>query len=112
MFLNILLLIWGVIELITGGTVAVKKKLLILKSIIEGFYYINEDFSIEKIKDIKVFSKWIGEVLLLEGAIYIFLASASIFFNMNILITIIFICIIEFFFFNVISKGINNYIDK
>ncbi|MGG7214058.1 hypothetical protein ACQPUY_10625 [Clostridium nigeriense] len=112
MFFNILLLIWGAIELITGGTVAVKKKLLIVKSIVEGFYYVNKDFSIEKIKDIKVFSKWIGEILLLEGALYIFLASASIFFNMNILITIIFICIIEFFFFNVISKGINNYVDK
>lgn len=110
--LNILLLIWGAIELITGGTVAVKKKLLILKSIVEGFYYINKDFSIEKINDIKSFSKWIGEIVLLEGALYIFLASASIFFNMNILITIIFICIIETFFFNVISKGINNYIDK
>ncbi|MGG7144999.1 hypothetical protein ACQPVP_16275 [Clostridium nigeriense] len=112
MIFNILLLIWGVIELITGGIVAVKKKLLILKSIIEGFNYINKDFSIEKIKDIEVFSKWIGEVLLLEGAIYIFLASASIFFKMNVLITIIFICIIEYFFFNVISEGINNSIDE
>lgn len=112
MILNILLLIWGVIELIFGGTVAIKKKLLILKSIVESFYYLNKNFSIDKVNNMQKFSKWIGEMVLLEGALYIFLASASIFFKMNILIVIIFICIIETFFFNLISKGINNYMDK
>ena len=112
MVLNILLFIWGTIELLLGGTVALKKKLLMLSSIVECFYFINKDFSIDKIKNIQSFAKWIGEIVMLEGALYIFLASASIFFEMNILIVIIFVCIIEFYFFNLILKGINNYIDK
>ncbi|WP_322390174.1 hypothetical protein, partial [Clostridium perfringens] len=72
---------------------------------------INNNFNLSEIKDIKLFSKWIGEVVLLEGSLYIFLASASIYFNMNIFIVIVFIILIEIFFFNIISKGIRNFTD-
>ncbi|MDV4149620.1 hypothetical protein R0131_02115 [Clostridium sp. AL.422] len=106
MTINILLLIWGLTELIIGGIVVAKKDLLILKSIVESFSFINREFKLEKITDIKGFSRWIGEIVLVEGAIYIFLASAAIYFNMNFLIVIIFICIIEVTFFNIIIKGI------
>lgn len=112
MILNILLLIWGATELIIGGVVAIKKELLGLKSIIESIYFINREFSIEKVTDIKSFSRWIGEIVLVEGSLYIFLASAAIFFEMNILTVIIFICIIEMLFFNIIMKGIKATLNK
>ena len=112
MLLNILLLIWGATELIIGGVVAVKKELLILKSIVESFSFMNGEFSIEKITDIKGFSRWFGEIVLVEGAIYVFLSSAAIYFNMNVFIVIIFICIIEVLFFNIIMKGIQSTIKE
>ena len=112
MILNILLLIWGATELIIGGLVATKKELLFLKSIIESFSYINRDFNIESIGNIKSFSIWIGEILLVEGALYVFLSSAAIYFNMNIIIVIIFIFIIEIAFFNFIIRGIQNFLKE
>ena len=112
MILNILLLIWGVTELIIGGVVAIKKELPVLKSIVESFSFINGEFSLEKITDIKGFSRWIGEIVLVEGALYIFLSSAAIFFKMNIFIVIIFICVIEVLFFNIIMKGIQTILNK
>ncbi|WP_066894198.1 hypothetical protein [Clostridium nigeriense] len=112
MGLYIFLLIWGTIELLIGGIVATQRKLLMIKGIVESFSFINRNFSIEKISDIKAFSRWIGEIVLLEGALYIFLSSASIYFQINIFIVIIFICLIEIFFFNVINKGLNNYTEK
>ncbi len=111
MVFKYILLIWGLIELILGITVLLKKKLLLLKVIVESFSMINNNFNLSEIKDIKLFSKWIGEVVLLEGSLYIFLASASIYFNMNIFIVIVFIILIEIFFFNIISKGIRNFTD-
>ncbi|GAA0085505.1 hypothetical protein UT300007_19440 [Clostridium sp. CTA-7] len=111
MVFKYILLIWGFIELILGITVLLKKKLLLLKVIVESFSMINNNFNLSEIKDIKLFSKWIGEVVLLEGSLYIFLASASIYFNMNIFIVIVFIILIEIFFFNIISKGIRNFTD-
>jgi hypothetical protein len=111
MVFKYILLIWGLIELILGITVLLKKKLLLLKVIVESFSMINNNFNLSEIKDIKLFSKWIGEVVLLEGSLYIFLASASIYFNMNIFIVIVFIILIEIFFFNIISKGIRTFTD-
>ena len=112
MALYIFLLTWGIIELAVGGIVSTKRKLVIIKGIVKSFSYLNMNFSIDKIKDIKGLSKWIGEVILLEGALYIFLASASIYFKINVLIVLIFISIIEVFFFNVINKGLENYIEE
>ncbi len=112
MFLNILLLIWGVTELIIGGLVSTKKKLSILKPIVESFSYINGEFEIEKIADIKSFSIWIGEIVLVEGALYVFLSSSAIYFNMNFIIVIIFIGIIEAVFFNIIMKGIQTFLKE
>jgi len=86
--------------------------LLMLKSIIKSFSFINREFDIEQIEDIKSFSRLIGEIVLVEGAVYIFLSSAAIYFNMNIIITIIFICIIEVLFFNIIMRGIQTTIKK
>jgi hypothetical protein len=111
MVFKYILLIWGLIELILGITVLLKRKLLLLKVIVESFSMINNNFNLSEIKDIKIFSKWIGEVVLLEGSLYIFLASASIYFNMNIFIVIVFIILIEIFFFNIMSKGIRNFTD-
>lgn len=112
MLLNILILIWGATELIIGGFVAIKKELSILKPIVYSFSYINKEFDLEKIADIKAFSRWLGEIVLVEGALYIFLSSASIYFNMNILMVLIFICIIEMLFFNIIIKGIQNFLKE
>ncbi len=112
MLLNILLLLWGATELIIGGVVAVKKDLLILKSIIKSFSFIIREFDIEELQDIKSFSRLIGEIILVEGAVYIFLSSAAIYFNMNIIIVIIFICIIEVLFFNIIMRAIQTTIKK
>lgn len=112
MGLYIFLLIWGTIELLLGGIVTIKKRLLMLKGIVESFSFLNSKFDIDKISNIEVFSKWIGEVILLEGAVYIFLASASIYFRMNIFIVLVFISIIEVIFFNIINKGLENYIEK
>ncbi|WP_291652100.1 hypothetical protein [Clostridium sp.] len=110
MIFKYLILGWGIIELILGITVLLKKKLLILGFIVESFSILNNEFNISNIKDTKTFSRWLGEVVVLEGSLYIFLASASIFFKMNLLIIIVFIILIEIFFFNVINKGIRNYI--
>ena len=110
MLLNILILIWGATELMIGGLVTAKKKLLFLNLIVESFSYINKEFNIEKVENIKSFSTWIGETVLVEGALYVFLASAAIYFKMNIFIVIIFICIIEIVFFNIIMKGIQTFI--
>ncbi|MCR1951415.1 hypothetical protein NSA50_10185 [Clostridium sp. DSM 100503] len=85
-------------------------KYLILGFIVESFSILNNEFNVSNIKDIKTFSRWIGEVVVLEGSLYIFLASASIFFEMSIVIIIVFIILIEIFFFNVINKGIKNFI--
>lgn len=110
MIFKYLILVWGVMELILGIAVLLKKKLMLLGFVVESFSILNNDFNISKIKDIKKFSRWLGEVVVLEGSLYIFLASASIFFEMNLLIIIVFIILIEIFFFNVINKGINNFI--
>lgn len=110
MIFKYLILAWGLIELILGIAVLLKKKLLLLGFIVESFSVLNNEFSISNIKDIKTFSRWIGEVVVLEGSLYIFLASASIFFEMSILIVIVFIILIEIFFFKVINKGIKNFI--
>lgn len=112
MFLNILILVWGVTELIIGGLVTTKKKLSILKPILESFSYINADFDIEKISDIKSFSIWIGEIVLVEGALYVFLSSSAIYFNMNFIIVIGLIGIIEVVFFNIIMKGIQIFLKE
>lgn len=110
MIFKYLILVWGVMELILGIAVLLKKKLMLLGFVVESFSILNNDFNISKIKDIKKISRWLGEVVVLEGSLYIFLASASIFFEMNLLIIILFIILIEIFFFNVINKGINNFI--
>lgn len=109
MIFKYLILGWGVIEFILGITVLLKKKLLLLGFIVESFSILNNDFNASNIKDINTFSRWLGEVVVLEGSLYIFLASASIFFKMNLLIIIVFIILIEIFFFNVINKGIRNF---
>lgn len=109
MIFKYLILGWGVIEFILGITVLLKKKLLLLGFIVESFSILNNDFNASNIKDINIFSRWLGEVVVLEGSLYIFLASASIFFKMNLLIIIVFIILIEIFFFNVINKGIRNF---
>lgn len=110
MIFKYLILLWGTLEFILGITVVIQRDLLLLKFIVESFSVLNNGFSIDKINNIKVFSKWVGEIVTLEGSLYIFLASASIFFNMSIIIVIIFIIIIEVFFFNVITNGIKNFI--
>lgn len=111
MVFKYLILGWGVIEFILGITVLLKKKLFLLGFIVESFSILNNEFNVSNIKDIKTFSRWIGEVVVLEGSLYIFLASASIFFEMSVVIIIVFIILIEIFFFNVISKGIRNFIE-
>ncbi|MDI9215196.1 MULTISPECIES: hypothetical protein [Clostridium] len=110
MIFKYLILGWGIIEFILGITVLLKKKLFLLGFIVESFSILNNEFNVSNIKDIKTFSRWIGEVVVLEGSLYIFLASASIFFEMSIVIIIVFIILIEIFFFNVINKGIKNFI--
>ena len=111
MIFKYLILGWGVIEFILGITVLLKKKLFLLGFIVESFSILNNEFNVSNIKDIKTFSRWIGEVVVLEGSLYIFLASASIFFEMSVVIIIVFIILIEIFFFNVIIKGIRNFIE-
>ena len=112
MILKYFILIWGIIEDLMGGSVAIRKKLSFLEGIMESIYYIDNKFDISKVKDIKNFSSWIGETVLLEGGLYVFLASASIYFELNNFIVLIFIAIIEVFFFKTIIKGALNFIEE
>lgn len=112
MILKYFILIWGIIEVLIGGSVAIRKKLLFLKGVMESIYYIDNKFDISKVKDIKNFSRWIGEAVLLEGGLYIFLASASIYFELNNLIVLLFISVIEVFFFKTIIRGALNFIEE
>ncbi|VYU11330.1 hypothetical protein [Clostridium tertium] len=112
MILKLCILIWGIIEIFIGGSVAISKKLLYLKGVVESLTYINNKFDLSKVKDIKKFSVWVGETVLIEGGLYIFLSSASIYFELNNFIVLFFIVIIEFFFFNVIIKGVLNFIEE
>jgi len=95
-----------------GGFVAIRKKLSFLEGVIDSFSYINNKFDISKVKDIKNFSRWIGETVLLEGGLYVFLASASIYFKLNNFIVLLFIAVIEVFFFKTIIKGALNFIEE
>lgn len=106
-----LILFWGLLECCLGAVVSLKKDLLILNTLVESIAFLIRDFNINNIKDKKIFSTWIGDMVLVEGAVYVFLGSVSLYFKMNNIIILFFIIIIEIIFFNILAKGFKNFSD-
>ena len=104
-----LILFWGLLECCLGAVVSLKKDLLILNTLVESIAFLIRDFNINNIKDKKIFSTWIGDMVLVEGAIYTFLGATSLYFKMNNIIIVFFIVIIEIIFFNILIKGFKSF---
>lgn len=103
-------MVWGILNFILGISILLERKLIIY-IILKSFFLLNKGISLSHTKDVKFFSKWIGEIVVLEGALYIFLASASIFFKIMLVIVIVFVIFIEIIFFNIIINGINDFLE-
>lgn len=104
-----LILFWGLLECCLGVMISLKKELLILSNVVKNMSLFIKDFSIEDIKDKKLFSTWVGDMILVEGAIYTFLGATSLYFKMNDIIIVFFIVIIEIIFFNILIKGFKSF---
>ncbi|GAB6169926.1 hypothetical protein JCM1393_23860 [Clostridium carnis] len=111
MVFKYLLLTWGLVVFLLGALMRFRKNESIAKMIMESYYIFSSEFGYNDIKDKKIFSNWIGDVIIIEGALYTFLASAAIYFKINLLVIIAFIILIEIFFFKVISNGIKNFFE-
>ena len=104
-----LILFLGLLECILGIIISLKKELIVIGTIIENMNLIIKDFDVDNIKDKKLFSTWMGDIILVQGAIYTFLGAASLYFKMNNLIVVFFIIIIEIIFFNILITGFKNF---
>ena len=111
MLFKYLVLSWGLLECCLGAFISLKKDLLMLNPIVESLSFFIKDFNITNIKDKKIFSTWIGDMILVEGALYAFLGSSSLYFQMNNIIILCFIIIIEILFFNILLKGVKKNIN-
>lgn len=104
-----LILFWGLLECCLGVIISLKKDVLILKNVFGKIVLFTKDFNINDIEDKSTFSTWIGDMILVEGAVYTFLGATSLYFQMNNLIIVFFIIIIEVIFFNILIKGFKNF---
>lgn len=110
MVFKYILLVYGFCEFLFGAFFWFNKKESIVKTMIETFGIFSGDINYEDIKDKKAFSRWVGEVIIMGGSLYTFLASASIFFEINVVVVIAFIALIEIIFFKIIFKGYRKFI--
>lgn len=104
-----LILFLGLLECCLGAIISLKKEIIVIGTVVENMNFFIKDFDIDNIKDKKLFSTWIGDIILVEGAIYTFLGAASLYFKMNNLIVVFFIIIIEVIFFNILISGFKNF---
>lgn len=110
MLLKYILLVYGFCEFLFGVFIWFSKKEALPKMMVESFSVLSKGVNYENIKDKKAFSRWIGELIMLGGALYTFLASSSIFFGISLIVVIAFIVLIESVFFRMVIKGYKNFI--
>lgn len=98
-----ILLIVGVFEILLGICFYINKNKRFLNMISEFYLALNKAGDIEEKSRI---TKFLGQTISLEGGMYLFLGSISIYTKMNFWIIIILIVVIEFTFFNIIKSGL------
>lgn len=98
------LVLYGVVEFIFGVYICISKNVTILRLLVEGLYG-KEELDFDSITLKKEYAKWAGELILVGGAIYTFLASLTLKYDLSSLITFLLILMIELKIFKYIVKG-------
>lgn len=101
-----ILLIVGIFEILLGIGFYISKNKRFLNIISEFYIAFNKGVNLENIENKNRITKFLGQTIALEGGMYLFLGSVSIYTKMNFFITIILIIIIELTFFNVIKLSL------
>lgn len=99
------LVLYGIVEFLFGVYICKSKNTYILKLLIEGFNG-RDEIDFDNITFKKDYAKWSGEMILMGGAIYIFIASVALSFEFSSLLTFILILVIEL---KIFKKIINEY---
>lgn len=110
MILKYIVLIYGVVEFIIGAACWITKNDLISKMFINTLSMISEDISYSNVKNNLELARWVGGIIMLGGSMYIFLASAAIYFGINTFMIIVFIILIESFIFKTIVGGVKDFL--
>ena len=101
-----ILLIAGIFEILLGIGFYINKNKKFINTISEFYLAFNKGVNLENIENKNRIIKFLGQTIALEGGMYLFLGSVSIYTKMNFLITIILIIIIELTFFNIIKLSL------
>lgn len=101
-----ILLIVGILEILLGIGFYISKNKKFVNTISEFYLLFNKGVNLENIENKNRITKFLGQTISLEGGMYLFLGSISIYTKMNFLITIILIIIIEITFFNIIKSSL------
>lgn len=101
-----ILLIVGIFEILLGISFYINKNKRFINIISEAYIAFNKGVNLEDFENKNRIIKFLGQTIALEGGMYLFLGSVSIYTKMSFLITIILIIIIEFTFFNIIKSSL------
>lgn len=110
MVFKYMVLLYGLLEFIFGCFLWFKKSENIVRVFVESISIFSSNIKYSEIENKAMLSRWIGEIIMITGCLYIFLASVSITFGINNLIIILFIIAIEGFFIRVILNGCKKFI--
>ncbi|MGL5379125.1 hypothetical protein [Clostridium sp.] len=110
MVFKYMILLYGLLEFIFGCFLWFKKSENIVGMFIQSISIFSNDIKYNEIEDKAMFSRWFGEVIMITGCLYIFLAAVSITFGIKSLMIILFIILIEGFFMKVILSGCKKFI--
>lgn len=107
--LDKILLIIGIFEILLGIIFYLNKNKSFLDIIYKIYTTINKNVILEEIEDKYIITKSLGQTIAIEGGIYFFLGSVSLYTKMSFFTTIVLIVIIEITFFNIIKSNLKKY---
>ena len=104
--LDKILLVVGIFEILLGISFYLNRNKSFLDAISKMYITFNKKVTLEKIENKHIITKFLGQTIALEGGLYLFLGSVSIYTKMNFFITMVLIVIIEITFFNIIKSNL------
>ena len=104
--LDKILLVVGIFEILLGISFYLNKNKSFLDTIYKMYITLNKKVTLEEIEDKYVITKFLGQTIAIEGGLYFFLGSVSLYTKMNFFITMVLIIIIEITFFNIIKSNL------
>lgn len=103
-----ILLVVGIFEILLGISFYLNRNKSFLDTIYNMYINFNKKSILEEVEEKNIITKFLGQTIAIEGGLYFFLGSVSLYTKMDFFITIVLIVVIEITFFNIIKLNFKN----